>query len=139
MNIGHEIEQMVSESFVLHPMLEVERIGSSLYHPLAKDVDFVALVGNVEWWSIDAVERCGWSFCSANPWKYKDGWQALRKGNLNLMVTADKAWFDATVLASRVCQAARLFEKEDRIRVMRVIREGLDPEDARDYRKARGL
>lgn len=139
MNVQNEIDNWRAElAFKLPRVFAWDRCGSSLFHPLAQDVDFVVLVEDVVQWSL-AAEAAGWSFCSANPWKYMDGWQALRLGHMNVMVTSDETWYADTIMAGKVCQAARLFNKEDRIRVMRVIRERLDPEDARDYRKARGL
>lgn len=57
---------------------------------------------------------------------YSTTWYSLRKGNLNIIVTNDEEWFMRAVAATELCKALNLADKEHRIRVFRVIRDGND-------------
>jgi hypothetical protein len=52
-------------------------------------------------------------------------WFAVRRGNLNLMVTHDRRWYEDYLLAMEVCKVLRLEHKDDRIAVCRVVRDKL--------------
>ena len=102
-------------------------VGSYLIDPeTAKDVDVLVLVSNA-----CIVTDARWSF--GKDWLLPDGeyddrddrWCAIRKGDLNLILTNDTDWYDRAALANEVCVALGLQDKGDRIVAYRVIRDGL--------------
>lgn len=63
----------------------------------------------------------------------EDGhWCAIRKGNVNLILTTSQKWYNSCTLANEVVRGLRLTNKHDRKIVFRIIRDGADPEDARN-------
>lgn len=101
-------------------------IGSAMYMPAdqVSDVDFAVLLRN----DIDAsdfvcglIDR-GWGKCGDY-----DGqnalWYAVRRDNLNFMITANSQFYDDYLLAMEVCKVLRLEKKADRIAVCKVVRD----------------
>lgn len=139
-------------------VVQFEVIGSVLIDPeAAKDLDFLVLVddkptGRSSFYAeaqadfepgIDPTFHqtgflgCarwlfgeGWETCSGEYDDQDDKWGALRKGNVNLIVTTDKGWYDRALMASTVCEALKLTDKGDRIVAYRVIRDGYSAADA---------
>lgn len=128
-------------------------VGSSLYVSDPKDVDIAVLLTDkmtVSAWCEDRENKTplgthnpmgdNWRNCCEQYERQKDDdWQALRKGNVNLLVTADESWFDDMVTASEVCAALNLERKSDRVRVHRVIRDRLPWEQAKSAPMREGV
>ena len=60
---------------------------------------------------------------------YADWWYSLRRGNENLIVTDNQAWYFRAIAATELCRAFNLKNKEDRINVFRYIRDSRDEYD----------
>lgn len=109
-------------------------IGSASYRPDPHDVDFAILIDPAH----NAVEYCttlindGWGNCGDY-----DGvggiWAAVRRENLNLMVSHDPVFFERYKVAMEVCKALRLEHKEDRVAVCAIVRDGKTAEQVRTY------
>lgn len=109
----------------LPSVLDFALIGSASYLPEAGDVDFAVLIDP----AINAVDYAsqmvtdGWGNCG----EY-DGvggiWAAVRRENLNLMVTHDPKFFTDYKTAMEVCKALNLTHKQDRIAVCQIVRDG---------------
>ena len=56
--------------------------------------------------------------------EYGSTWLALRKGKLNIMLTADASWYLRAVGATLVCKELNLKDKSDRCHAFRIIRDG---------------
>ena len=113
---------------------EYALIGSAMYLPpeQVNDVDFCILLN-------EGLDSCSftsdligqdWGRCGDY-----DGvggiWFAVRRDNLNFMVTHDAKFYANYRLSMEVCKALRLQSKEERIAVCKVIRDGLDADSAR--------
>lgn len=128
-------------------VLEFTIVGSAVYREDPRDVDFLVLVKP----DVGVQEFCrrvsddrgkisldplpygkGWAYCGDQyENSVKDGWMTMRKGNVNLIVTEDKEWYDDCYTASEVCAALGLERKSDRVRVHRVIRDRMPWEQAK--------
>jgi hypothetical protein len=102
-------------------------IGSATYMADAADVDFAVLL----WPGCDAMSyaeeltrREGFRHCGE--YDSKNGtWCAVRRGNLNLMLTHDRAFYTGYLRATEVCKRLNLQSKADRIAVCQIVRDGL--------------
>ena len=111
-------------------------IGSASYLPEAGDVDFAVLIDP----AINAVDYAaqmandGWGNCG----EY-DGvggiWAAVRRENLNLMVTHDPKFFSDYKTAMEVCKALNLQHKQDRIAVCQIVRDGKKSDEVMTHAK----
>jgi hypothetical protein len=129
-------ERLKGEAFLreLPEVSEFSLIGSAMYLPAeaVNDVDFAVLLkdGQQAIGYIGTLEAQGWEWCGDY-----DGvggtWGAVRRENLNLMVTHDRQWYEDYKLAMEVCKVLRLENKEDRIAVCRVVRDKLPAESVR--------
>jgi hypothetical protein len=141
-----------------HPLvLDFQLVGSAVYHPEPKDVDFLVLVKDLpprQKRSIgDQLEDildgdvpagmgpgflCGarwafgpdWTLCAGEYDDQNDEWGAIRRGGLNLIITIDPEWYKRAAVANEVCAALKLMDKGDRVVVYRVIRDGYTAEQA---------
>lgn len=100
-------------------------IGSAAYLPaeLVQDVDFAVLVK-----AQDAVEYAGflgpeWPLCGDYDTQAGE-WCAVRRGNLNLMLTTNRGFFERYRTAMEVCKALGLKSKQHRIAVCAIVRDG---------------
>lgn len=114
------------------PVLDFALIGSAVYHDDPKDVDFLVLAKGDDFredarWSFGP----GWDLCAGQYDEQDDKWGALRKGDVNLIVTVDPEWFKGAKLANEVCALLKLQDKADRVAVYRVVRDGMSAEAAR--------
>lgn len=105
---------------------EFALIGSAMYLPPEKvaDVDFVVLLkpGREAMEYLSSLSGDGWQPCG--DYDTEGGlWGAVRRGDLNLMVTHDRAFYDGYKLAMEVCKVLRLENKDHRIAVCRVVRD----------------
>lgn len=129
------------------------RTGSSytVYPPVTNtDVDFLILLREDEREYLDqflsnaTVEWPGgyWTLCSKRTEEgqaiynedpnYSETWYALRRGNLNLIVTIDVAWYLRAIAATELCKVLNLRSKDDRIVVFRCVRDQTDEYDLSD-------
>lgn len=131
------VQEVIDGTLFIKSLAGVEKfalVGSAMYMPAAKDVDFAALLDifTDPDAMCDALERQGFDRCNGEEYGgMPDGWAAMRKGNLNLIFTAVPDWFDDYVLAMEVCKLLKLTDKKDRIAVCRVVRDKLSAEAAR--------
>lgn len=133
MNIQEEIK--IGEDLIntLWNVRDHALIGSAMYMEDAKDVDFAILI---EGDAIDYTIRLhdnGWGICG----DYCTGtgnWAAVRKGNINFMITHSSKFFEGYKTAMEVCKALKLADKNDRIMVCQIVRDGHSAEMALSHR-----
>lgn len=116
-----------------------DMVGSGLYVANPNDIDFVVLLkpgSTLATW-FPEYDRT-WNSCG-EVYDEDHRWKAIRKGAINLLVTCDAAWADGCAQAAAVCAALGLTSKADRVRVHRVIRDGMGWEDARDAPMREGV
>lgn len=120
-------------------VLSFKLVGSACYMPEPKDIDFLVLVdwtpddfladgtfgAEVRWW------WPGFDLCEGEYDDKGDQWLAVRKGDINLIVTHDKGWYERASLANSVCHLLKLENKVDRVAVYRLVRDGQGVEQAR--------
>lgn len=129
-NIEAEIAAGTMLITTLPGVLDFALIGSAMYMREANDVDFAVLIDP----SRNAVDYAmgmlseGWGQCGDY-----DGvggiWAAVRRENINLMVSHDPKFFADYKTAMEVCKALKLKHKEDRIAVCQIVRDGKKAED----------
>lgn len=136
MTIDIQAEIKAGEALIqtLPAVKDFALIGSASYRPDPHDVDFAVLIDPAH----NAVDYCGqlvndgWGNCGDY-----DGvggtWAAVRRENLNMMVTHDPKFFTDYKTAMEVCKALRLEHKEDRIAVCQIVRDGKTAEQVRTY------
>ncbi len=69
----------------------------------------------------------GWMTCSSYEVTDKPGdssFEAVRLGNLNLIITSDLQFYTDYITAMEVCKALHLVHREDRIAVCQIVRDG---------------
>jgi hypothetical protein len=129
-------------------VLDYAIVGSARYLDEAKDLDFLVLAeghafmaltnANGDWdddhQSVRWMFGSDWTLCGGEYDDQTDKWGAIRNGNVNLIVTVERDWYDRMKVASEVCTALKLADKGDRIVVHRVIRDGYSAEEANSKR-----
>jgi acetolactate synthase regulatory subunit len=114
---------------------EFSLIGSAMYLPAEAcgDVDFVVLVQNESYLErlTDLIMNRGFQACGEQYECSTGTWGAARRGNLNLIVTHDKAFYEGYKLAMEVCKALRLTNKLDRIAACKVVRDRVPADKVR--------
>lgn len=114
---------------------EFSLIGSAMYLPAEQcgDVDFVVLVQNENYLErvTNLIMNHGFQPCGEQYECATGTWGAVRRGNINLIVTHDKAFYDGYKLAMEVCKALRLTNKRDRIAACKVVRDRLPADKVR--------
>jgi hypothetical protein len=138
------LQTVIDGTLMLKDLPFVQRhqlVGSACYHKEPKDVDFLVQVE-----PLDPLEEPSfpyrWAF--GNGWAVPEGeyddqdgrWYAMRKGDINLIITSDPAWYDRAVIANSVCHLLELQSKRDRVAVYRLLRDGQSIEQARASAKA---
>lgn len=131
-----DIEEEIAEGHrLIATWPEIEKaavVGSALYLGEANDVDFVVLLGKgfdlLEFQ--DRLKALAWEKCG----EYDTGpdftWTAVRKENLNWMLTTSPTFFAGYVTAMEVCRGLNLQTKADRIMVCRIVRDGMTATEA---------
>lgn len=137
MNVAEEIARGEALIRSLPHIAEFALIGSAMYLPDPNDVDFAVLLDTSCEHQNDAMSRAssmagidGWELCGDYD-TATGAWCAVRKGNLNLMLTHDRKFYDGYKLAMEVCKVLRLTNKEDRMAVCRVVRDGIPADTVR--------
>lgn len=131
-------ERIAAEAFLRERNVEAfALIGSAMYLPAEKvgDVDFAVLLKSGNDASLACAELVReHSFEPCGDYDAEAGtWFAVRRGNLNLMVTHDRRWYEDYLLAMEVCKVLRLEHKDDRIAVCRVVRDKLSADAVRPF------
>lgn len=117
-------------------VVDIALVGSALYMPAEEvgDVDFVVLLGDgyeaLQYMSDTLGDGDGWDWCGEYDTAFGE-WGAIRRENVNLMITHSRAFFDGFKMAAQVCKALRLQSKIERITVHRVVRDGMSADEAR--------
>lgn len=136
MNLLREIVAASSEFAECKHIKEFDLVGSAVYHPEPKDIDFLVLIEDEDVLSA-ARYLPGMQSWTTKTGEYDDEdgkWGSFRAGNINVILTVDKGWYDRAKLANEVCHALKLMDKGDRIVVYRVIRDGYTAEQANSRR-----
>lgn len=135
-NIKPEIIE--GEAFIRDMMpyvAERSLIGSAMYLPAEQcaDVDYLVLVSGCEYTDplAELVMDHGFAACGEQYECSTGTWGAVRRGNLNLIVTHDKAFYEGYKLAMEVCKALRLTNKADRIAACKVVRDRVPADKVR--------
>lgn len=125
MNIRDELAAGADFIRGLPDVADFAPIGSALYIESPADVDYAVMLSApnaVDYANAICASNSGWEACGE--YDTHDGsWCAIRRGNLNLMLTHSREFFDGYKLAMEVCKLLRLTDKQDRIDVCRVVRD----------------
>ena len=110
-------------------------IGSALYRPDAKDVDFAVMLRSGREAMPTADRLCmGFGFEHCGEYDGAGGfWCSLRRGKLNLMLTHSRKFYDGYRTAMEVCKVLNVDRKDDRIAVCKVVRDGLTADLVRPW------
>lgn len=139
MNVQQEIQDGLAFLLELQAnglIAKCQLIGTASYMPeRAEDVDFAVLLSDA---LTPACEQVGdlidrqqplYGFDACGDYDTKLGnWCAVRRGNLNLMLTNSGNFYNDYLKATEVCKALELTNKADRIAVCGIIRDGLKAE-----------
>lgn len=134
LNIVRETAEAVAIIKAMRGVFDYAMVGSALYLPgSAHDIDFAVMLAEGTGATELATEL---TQEYPNPWfacgEYDADagtWCSVRRGNLNLMLTHDRAFFDGYVKAMEVCKVLRLESKDQRIAVCKVVRDGLSADE----------
>ncbi len=74
----------------------------------------------------------GWDHCGEEYDTQHGTWGAVRRGDINLMVTHNRVFFDGYKRAMEVCKVLGLKRKEQRIAVCKVVRDGMSADEVAD-------
>lgn len=127
MNVENAIA--VAEGLIrsLNNVADYALVGSATYLPYPNDIDFAVLLTEganaIDYVGALSRDKFEWELCG--DYDGVDGkWHAVRKGNLNLIITHDPKFFTGFKIAMEVCKALRLVHKMDRIAVCQIVRDG---------------
>lgn len=115
---------------------EFALIGSAMYRADAADVDFAVMLheGNEAMEALTALCDSALGFEPCGQYDTQLGeWGSVRRGNLNLMVTHSRKFFDGYKTAMEVCKVLDLADKFDRIAVCAIVRDGRSASDVRPW------
>ena len=107
-------------------VLEMEPVGSRVScnpPPMDTDEDLLILTDKM----YKLVEDCkAQGFAGGEVYFKEDGSAAsdfisIRKGNINLIVTEDKQWYDKFLLATHICKTLNVMDKKNRVMVFQAI------------------
>lgn len=131
MNVIREIADGAEVLARLPSVAAFALIGSAAYLPNPADVDFAVLlnlpasVSSGDYFD-DHLKPLGFRACSGEYGAMGDGdWYAVRRGNLNLMVSTSETFYGGYIKAIEVCKLLNLTDKQDRIDVCQIVRDGL--------------
>lgn len=115
-----ELEAQLFQKLLDTKVLEMAAVGSRVTcnpAPTDTDEDILILTEDVALFLGDALEA-GFSNCGF----YVDcDFISLRKGEINLIVTEESSFYNKFILATHVCKALNLLDKEQRITVFQAI------------------
>lgn len=139
MTLAEEIKS--GEEFVrtLPGVAEFSLIGSSMYLPDAQDIDYLLLVNDGRVGCDYAADLTNTGFQPCGEYDTAQGhWCAVRRDRLNIVITSDPEFYQRFKRAMEVCKALRLTNKDERVAVCRIVRDGWDADAAlpAGYREA---
>lgn len=110
-------------------------VGSALYRDDAQDLDILVML-NAQY--IDGIglwvdEEIGEGWLNCGEYDTDGEWLAVRKGIVNLIVTEDLVMYQKFNAASQVCKALALPDKEARMVIYRIVRDGMNADTARAH------
>lgn len=118
------------------PPISATLIGSATYMDNPSDIDFAVLVGRSPGVTaklrhyVAALVGAGWQKCGV--YEREEGvWEALRHGDVNIMLTTDTGFHERYLTAMEVCKVLRLQRKAQRVAVCQIVRDGLTAERVR--------
>lgn len=133
MNVAEEIKAGEALIATLPEVLRSRLIGSAAFMPAqAADVDFAVLIDDAavltlrEYVAHHLIGQQDFEMCgdySAGD-GFNEVWTSVRRGNLNLMVTDNEAWFAKYTAAMEVCKYLQIGSKDQRIAICRIVRDG---------------
>lgn len=131
MNAAQEIAAGAAFIAGLPQVKRQHLIGSAAFLPeTAADVDFAVFVEPSRFSSTvnstvqTLMAEHGFEACGEYDTSGASAWTAVRRGHLNLMVTNDEAWFERYVTAMEVCKFLKVANKQQRIGVCQIVRDG---------------
>lgn len=124
MNIPKEIAEASSSLSQLPRVIKWALIGSALYMAHAADVDFIVLVNDDAIKYAQELVETGWARCCGDYDNRDMSWTSIRRGNVNLMITHDSAFYGRYERAMQVCKYLQLTNKGDRVAVCQIVRDG---------------
>lgn len=106
-------------------------VGSALYRDDAQDLDILVMLNEdypdgIGLWVGEEIGE-GWS---GSNYDTDGSWIAVRKDNVNLIVTDDLEVYTKYNAASQVCMALSLPTKAQRMIVYRIVRDGMNAKTA---------
>lgn len=117
-------------------VVDIALVGSALYMPAEEvgDVDFAMLLGDgheaMQYLEDTLKDGDDWDWCGEYDTALSE-WGAIRRENVNLMITHSRAFFEGFKMAAQVCKVLRLQSKLERIAVHRVVRDCMSADEAR--------
>lgn len=119
-------------------VLASRMIGSATYLPDPSDVDYLVHVDTS--WATEYVGAHLAAFMNCGEYDTADGaWAAVRKGDLNIIVTTDAQFYNLFGRATEVCKALQLVHKDQRVAVCQIVRDGKTAEQVNVYSQHRDL
>lgn len=105
---------------------ETAAVGSTYILGQGADIDILVLVPN-RFQFANRMEKDGWVLEGAAHYPDND-FTSVRQGKYNVLITSDASWFARFKTAAEVCKALRLEDKEQRILVHSIVRDGMSAE-----------
>lgn len=114
---------------VRHTMSEIQPVGSRVTcDPAPTDTDEDFLVSIAPWKIRDATNQLmedGWvldgSEASDDTGRIKDKFLSYKKGDINLILTCDKTFFDRFMAATSCAKKFNLLDKADRVALFQAV------------------
>lgn len=128
MNVQQQIDAGRALIASLPYVIDSALIGSAMYLPNPADIDFAVYVSEDAIQCAARMQDEGWGRCGN--YDTEGGlWCAIRRDEVNLMLTHDLGFFTRYKTAMEVCKALCLEHKEDRIAVCQIVRDGKTADD----------
>lgn len=128
MNVQQQIDAGRALIASLPNVIDSALIGSAMYLPNPADIDFLVLIEDNAMNRAKDMEGDGWGKCGE--YDSEEGvWCAIRRKEVNLILTHDPGRFARFKTSMEVCKALHLEHKEDRIAVCQIVRDGKTADD----------
>lgn len=104
--------------------IEARLVGSEYIFGEGKDTDILWLTANAVGARQYLIDE-GYTCESDTRPEYDDAkFYSLRQGRVNILVCADKEYYDKFLLAAEVCKGLQLRDRDDRVLVHKIVRDG---------------
>lgn len=133
MKIEDKADQVALVAEALRPaqVLKDRFVGSAYILGEGKDVDYLVLVGSMSA-AIDLLAKAGYVLEGAESYDTST-FSSLRKDGLNVLITQSFAFFEGFAQAAEVCKYLGLKDREQRVKVHRILLDGESSEDPEDF------